>query len=124
MENAQRIMLLLPLLRRKLNSVISNGNCKLRIFFLLKILIVVFLVFLVSLKKIWGKWIYDCKACCIIKTHRDNGGSVADFLRGFFFSRRLAMLRRREKNPPLTKSATERPIVPVCKIETSYCFVT
>ena len=45
MENAQRIMLLLPLLRRKLKSVISNGNCKLRIFFvLLKIHIVVFLV--------------------------------------------------------------------------------
>ena len=44
MENAQRIMLLLPLLRRKLKSVISNGNCKLRIFLVLKILIVVFLV--------------------------------------------------------------------------------
>ena len=43
MENAQRIMLLLPLLRRKLKSVISNGNCKLRIF-VLKILIGVFLV--------------------------------------------------------------------------------
>ena len=37
-------ILLLPLLRRKLKSVISNGNCKLRIFFVLKILIVVFLV--------------------------------------------------------------------------------
>ena len=44
MENAQRIMLLLPLPKRKLKSVISNGNCKLRIFFVLKILIVVFLV--------------------------------------------------------------------------------
>ena len=44
MENAQRIMLLLPLLRRKLKSVISNVNCKLRIFFVLKILIVVFWV--------------------------------------------------------------------------------
>ena len=41
---SQRIMLLLPLLRRKLKSVISNGNCKLRIFLLLKVLIVVFLV--------------------------------------------------------------------------------
>ena len=60
-------ILLLPLLRRKLKSVISDGNCKLRIFFLLKILIVVFWLFLVS-KKIWGKWIYACKACCIIKT--------------------------------------------------------
>ena len=38
-------ILLLPLLRRKLKSVISDGNCKLRIFFVLKILIVVFLVF-------------------------------------------------------------------------------
>ena len=37
-------ILLLPLLRRKLKSVISDGNCKLRIFFVLKILIVVFLV--------------------------------------------------------------------------------
>ena len=36
--------LLLPLLRRKLKSVISDGNCKLRIFFVLKVLIVVFLV--------------------------------------------------------------------------------
>ena len=44
MENARRIMLLLPLLRRKLKSVKSNGNCKLRIFFALKILIVAFLV--------------------------------------------------------------------------------
>ena len=44
MENVQRIMLLLPLPRRKFKSVISNGNCKLRIFFALKILIVVFLV--------------------------------------------------------------------------------
>ena len=44
MENAQRIMLLLPLLRRKLKSVISNGNFKLQIFFVLKIFIVVFLV--------------------------------------------------------------------------------
>ena len=35
---------LLPLLRRKLKSVISDGNCKLRIFFVLKIVIVVFLV--------------------------------------------------------------------------------
>ena len=41
---SQRIMLLLPLLRRKLKSVISNGNCKLRIFLLLIVLIVVFLV--------------------------------------------------------------------------------
>ena len=37
-------ILLLPLLRQKLKSVISDGNCKLRIFFALKILIVVFLV--------------------------------------------------------------------------------
>ena len=37
-------ILLLPLLRRKLKSVISDGNCKLRIFFVLKVLIVVFLV--------------------------------------------------------------------------------
>ena len=37
-------ILLLPLLRRKLKSVISDGNCKLRIFFVLKILIVVFLI--------------------------------------------------------------------------------
>ena len=59
-----------------------------------------------------------------ISTHRDNGGSVANFVRGFFFSRRLARLRRREKKIPLTKFATERPIVPVCKVETSYCFVT
>ena len=44
MENAQRIMLLLPLLKRKLKSVFSDGNCKLRILFVLKILIVVFLV--------------------------------------------------------------------------------
>ena len=36
--------LLLPLLKRKLKSVISDGNCKLRIFFVLKILIVVCLV--------------------------------------------------------------------------------
>ena len=57
-------------------------------------------------------------------THRDDGGSVANFVRGIFFSRRLARLRRREKKTPLTKFATERPIVPVCKIETSYCFVT
>ena len=68
MENAQRIMLLLPLLRRKLKSVISNGNCKLRIFFVLKIFIVMFLVVSSQFKKIWGKWIYACKACCIIKT--------------------------------------------------------
>ena len=68
MENAQRIMLLLPLLRQKLKSVISNGNCKLRIFFVLKILIVVFLVVSSQFKKIWGKWIYAGKACCIIKT--------------------------------------------------------
>ena len=37
-------ILLLPLLRRKLKSVISDGNCKLRIFFVLKIVIVVFLL--------------------------------------------------------------------------------
>ena len=65
MENAQRIMLL-PLLRRKLKSVISNGHFKLRIFFVLKILIVVFSVVSSQFKKIWGKWIYACKACCII----------------------------------------------------------
>ena len=64
-------ILLLPLLRRKLTSVISDGNCKLRIFFVLKILIVVFFEFLVN-KKVWGKWIYACKACCIIKTKTSN----------------------------------------------------
>ena len=37
-------MLLLLLLKPKLKSVISDGNCKLGIFFVLKILIVVFLV--------------------------------------------------------------------------------
>ena len=67
MENAQRIMLLLPLLRRKLKSVISNGNYKLRMF-VLKILIGVFLVVSSQFKKIWGKWIFASKACCIIKT--------------------------------------------------------
>ena len=40
---AAKILLLL-LLRRKLKSVISDGNCKLRIFLVLKILFVVFLV--------------------------------------------------------------------------------
>ena len=44
MENAQTIMLLLPLQRRKLKSVISNGNRKLQVLFVLKMLIVVFLV--------------------------------------------------------------------------------
>ena len=43
-------ILLLPLPRRKLKSVISEGNCKLRIFFVLKILIVVFLVVSSQLK--------------------------------------------------------------------------
>ena len=57
-------------------------------------------------------------------THRDNGGSLADFVRGIPLPRRLDMLRRRATKTPLTKSATERPIVPVCKVETSYCFVT
>ena len=42
MENAQMIML--SLLRGKLKSVIINGNCNLRFFFVLKILIVAFLV--------------------------------------------------------------------------------
>ena len=37
-------LLLLPFLKRKLKSVIGDGNCKLRIFFVLKILIVVCLV--------------------------------------------------------------------------------
>ena len=48
---AAKILLLL-LLRRKLKSVISDGNCKLRIFLVLKILFVVFLhwLFLVSKK--------------------------------------------------------------------------
>ena len=44
MENAQRIMLLLK-------SVISNGNCNLRIFFVLKIPIAVFLVVSSQFKK-------------------------------------------------------------------------
>ena len=57
-------------------------------------------------------------------THRDDGGSVANFVRGFLPPQRLATLRRRVGKNPLTKFATERPIVPVCKVETSYCFVT
>ena len=39
-----RVPLLLPLLRRKLKSVISEGNCKLRIFLVLKIIFVVFFI--------------------------------------------------------------------------------
>ena len=51
-----------------------------------------------------------------------NGGSVADFCGGFSGTRRLAMLRRRVPENPPQKSATERPIIHVCKDEKSYCF--
>ena len=53
-----------------------------------------------------------------------NGSSVADFCGGFSGTRRLTMLRRRVPENPPQKSATEPPIINVCKDETSYCFVT
>ena len=49
-----------------------------------------------------------------------NGSSVADFCGGFSGTRRLTMLRRRVPENPPQKSATEPPIINVCKDETSY----
>ena len=44
-----------------------------------------------------------------------KGGSVADFFGGFSVTRRLAMLRRRVTENPPKKSATERPLIHVCR---------
>ena len=53
-----------------------------------------------------------------------NGSSVADFCGGFSGTRRRSIVSRRVPENPPQKSATERPIINVCKDETSYCFVT
>ena len=93
MENAQRIMLLLPLLRRKLKSVISNGNCKLRIFFVLKILIVVFLVFLVSLKKYGGSGYLHLKHAALLKLKHTALFLIMQLVLGLIVLRASIMLR-------------------------------
>ena len=77
-------ILLLPLLRRKLKSGTSDGNCKLRIF-VLKILIVVFL-FLISKKNV-GSVCIHVKHAALLKIKHAALFLIMQLVLGFIMLR-------------------------------------